>query len=151
MSTKISEATKARLQETECGRVLLSLLDQFGDYPGIAKAAGVDNQTVRVWFYKGAISVRGAEKLAAATCIDRKVFRPDIADEAWDKGYPGPIPGHKPRSQSADAKLLVSLKAKFGTVAEVCRAAGIGVADYHLWKSRGRIPALKLPALLALK
>lgn len=151
MSTKISAETQNRLMSTECGRPLLQILERFGDYPSIARAAGVDNQAVRVWFYKGKISVRNAIKLAEVMGVPKETLRPDLMPEEWNYEPRGPIPGHKAVVEAEDAKLLVALAKQYGSVRSLCEAVDIKVTSYHCWKSRGRIPAAKLPEFLALR
>ena len=66
-------------------------------------------------------------------------------------GIPRSESGVKPVAITGDAKLLVSLAKQYGSVSNLCAAAFCSVSDYHTWKSRGRIPAIKLPTLLSLQ
>jgi len=97
------------------------------------------------------MSKLGALRMEEVTGRSRLEFRPDLDITDWDTKQQGPIPKKKPVAKTADAKLLVQLAEQFGSVKALCAAAFVTVGDYHTWKTRGRIPAIKLPTFLELQ
>lgn len=150
-TSETREQRDARLSETDRGRALLAVLNEFGSNAALAKKAGVGASVVGIWVWRGFMSMRGAQELANSTGRERSEFRPDLSDSAWDRAFAGPVPGKKPECKTADSQLLVELAEKHGSVANLCEKAYITVGDYHTWKSRGRIPAIKYPTLVALR
>lgn len=140
----------ARLQSTECGRVLLSLISEYGSQAKLASACGFSKDVVAKWVEVGRISRRGAIALEELTGRMKEEFRPDLPPSQWNHQIPGRVPGKAAEINTPDSRLLVRLAEKFGSVAELCKAAHITVNSYHQWKSRGRIPAIKLPTLAAM-
>lgn len=128
---------------------MLSLLDEFTSQAAIAKVAGVDAPTVWKWFELGRMSRRGAIAMAEATGREKEEFRPDLMAKDWEMKISGRVPSQAAANDTADARLLVQLAEKYGSVRELCDLVSITVSDYHTWKSRGRIPAIKLPTLMA--
>lgn len=145
------EQRDKRLNETDRGRALLSVINEFGGNAKLAKLLDVEPARVGQWVWRGFISMRFAEVLAEKTGRERSEFRPDLSDADWERAFAGPVPGQKPKHTSADSQLLIELAEKHGSVAKLCEKAYITVGDYHTWKSRGRIPAIKYPTLVALK
>lgn len=143
--------SKADLQKDDRGRALASLLAEYGSNAALGRAAGFGPATVGMWLQRGYISRRAAISLAEATGRMKEEFRPDLSDAEWNQDFPGWNPGIKPEPVTSDAKLLVKLAKQYGSVRAVCEAAFVSVGDYHTYKSRGRIPAIKLPTFLALQ
>jgi hypothetical protein len=139
------------LQQDERGRVLASLIDEYGSAAALGRAVGVCQPAAALWVKRGYMSRRAAFALAEKTGRMKEEFRPDLTAEEWAQEFPGPNPGVKPVAITGDAKLLVSLAKQFGSVSNLCAAAFCSVSDYHTWKSRGRIPAIKLPTFLGLQ
>jgi len=105
---------------------------------------------VRQWVYAGAIP-KGAAIAAAKTLkIKPSALRPDLPKSAWEVKVEQAKPARQPVARTEDAKLLVVLAEKYGTVKELCARAHCTVTEYHTWKTRGRIPAIKLPTFLGL-
>jgi hypothetical protein len=145
------EQRDARLNETDRGRALLSVINEFGGNLPLAKKLGVTANRVGMWVHRGFMSMRGASDLAELTGRERSEFRPDLSDADWDRAFAGPVPGKKPECKTADSRLLVELAEKYGSVSKLCEKAYISVGDFHTWKSRGKIPAIKLTTMLMLQ
>jgi hypothetical protein len=139
------------LQQDDRGRALASVIAEFGSSAELARVTGFRPAAVGMWVQRGYMSRRAAIRLEAATGRMKEEFRPDLSEAEWDQEFPGPNPGIKPEATTSDAKLLVALAAQFGSVKALCAAAFITVGDYHTYKTRGRIPAVKYPTLLALQ
>ncbi len=138
------------LQQDDRGRALASVIAEFGSSAALARATGFRPAAVGMWVQRGYMSRRAAYTLAEATGREKEEFRPDLSVEEWDRDFAGPIPGQPPVATTKDAKLLVKLAEQHGSVKGLCEAAFISVSDYHTWKTRGRIPAIKLPTLAGL-
>lgn len=138
------------LQQDDRGRALASVIAEFGSSAALARATGFRPAAVGMWVQRGYMSRRAAYTLAEATGRMKEEFRPDLSESEWDQEFPGPNPGMKPVADSQDAKLLVNLAEQFGSVKDLCAAGFFSVSDFHTWKSRGRIPAIKLPTLAGL-
>lgn len=151
MPKNVLQKTRDRLNDTARGAALMRLVDEYGTPIKLAVGLGFDEQLVRQWIHKACISRSGALRMEEITGRSRLEFRPDLDMAAWDKKQQGPIPKKPPVAKTADAKLLVELAIQYGSVKALCAAAFISVGDYHTYKSRGRIPAIKLPTFLALK
>jgi len=151
MPQNLSSRSIERLSKTPEGNMLLGAILLHKGPTKLAAFLNVSPMAVRQWVYSGRMSIRGAEAMAELTKRDKREFRPDLSDEEWGREPPGPVPGSPPEAKTADAKLLVKLAAQYGSVEALCAAAYITVANYHTWKSRGRIPAIKLPTLMALQ
>lgn len=139
------------LQQDDRGRALASVIAEFGSNASLARATGFRPAAVGMWVQRGYMSRRAAYTLAEATGREKEEFRPDLSSEEWARDFAGPVPGSPPVAATQDAKLLVNLAKQFGSVKGLCAAAFISVSDYHTYKSRGRIPAVKLPTLLSLQ
>lgn len=139
------------LQKDDRGRALASVLAEYGSNAALARATGFRPDAVAMWLQRGYMSRRAAYKLAEVTGREKEEFRPDLSAEEWVREFAGPVPGEKPVPKTQDAKLLVRLAKQYGSVKALCEAAYITVGDYHTYKSRGRIPAIKLPTFMALK
>lgn len=139
------------LQQDDRGRVLASLIAEYGSAAALGRVVGVCQPAAALWVKRGYMSRRAAFTLAEITGREKEEFRPDLTAEEWAREFPGPNPGVKPVAITDDAKLLVNLAEQFGSVKDLCAAAFISVSDYHTYKSRGRIPAIKLPTLLSLQ
>ncbi len=153
MSKTILLATRSRLNETPKGRALLALVERFHSPMHLAEAMGVNPQLVRQWLYNGQISLGGAKIAERTLQVAKESLRPDVTPESWaeQKKVVERKPEKDPVAKTEDARLLVKLAAKMGSVRAVCDAAGCTTGDYHTWKCRGRIPAIKLPTFLGLK
>lgn len=139
------------LQQDDRGRVLASLIAEYGSNAALGRATEFSAGAVAMWVQRGYMSKRAAIRLAEKTGRMKEEFRPDLSEAEWDQEFPGPNPGVKPSVTTQDGKLLVSLAKQFGSVKALCQAASISVSDYHTYKSRGRIAAIKLPTLLGLQ
>lgn len=139
------------LQQDDRGRALASVIAEFGSNAELARATGFRPAAVGMWVQRGYMSRRAAYTLAEATGREKEEFRPDLSAEEWARDFAGPVPGQPAVATTKDAKLLVNLAEQFGSVKALCAAAFISVSDYHTYKSRGRIPAIKLPTLMGLK
>lgn len=139
------------LQKDDRGRALASVIAEYGSSAALGRATGFGPAAVGMWIQRGYMSRRAAYRIAEATGRMKEEFRPDLSEAEWDQEFPGPNPGIKPEPTTQDAKLLVALADQFGSVKALCAAAFITVGDYHTYKTRGRIPAIKLPTMLALQ
>lgn len=150
MKKSIATKTAERLEQTEEGRILLGLVESAGSPAKLAVRLKVDPQSVRHWLYVGSIPKSAAIKASEILGCEPQSLRPDLPAEAWAvKVIEKPV--REPVARTEDAKLLVSLAEKFGGVKELCAAAFCTPGEFHTWKTRGRIPAIKLPTFLALK
>lgn len=143
--------TAENLQKDDRGRVLASLIEEYGSNAALGRATGFSAGAVAMWVQRGYVSKRAAIRLADKTGRMKEEFRPDLSDAEWDQEFPGPNPGIKPSTHTKDGVLLVRLAKQYGSVKALCDAAQCKVSDYHTWKSRGKISAIKLPTLLGLK
>lgn len=139
------------LQQDDRGRALASLIAEYGSNAELARATGFKPTAVAMWVQRGYMSRRAAYTLAEVTGREKEEFRPDLSEVEWAREFAGPVPGQPPVISTQDGKLLVSLAKQFGSVKALCEAAYCSVSDYHTWKTRGRIPAIKLPTLLGLQ
>lgn len=143
--------TAENLQKDDRGRALASLIEEYGSNAALGRATGFSAGAVAMWVQRGYMSRRAAFALAEVTGREKEEFRPDIPAEEWNRQFAGPIPDSPPIPWTKDAKLLVNLAKQYGSVKALCEAAQCKVSDYHTWKSRGKISAIKLPTLLGLK
>lgn len=151
MKKTIATKTAERLAQTVEGGALLALIERVDGTPaGLARKLGVDPQSVRQWIYAGAVPKGMAVQVAKALKMKPTQVRPDLPASTWAVKVEVEKPVREPIARTEDAKLLVALANKFGGVKELCEAAFCSVGDYHTWKTRGRIPAIKLPTFLAL-
>lgn len=150
MPLTVMQKTRDRLSRTEEGLALLKLIDEYETPMKLAEKLGFDEQQVRQWIYKGKMSKRGAVQIEESTGRKKIELRPDVCAAGWTVRQQGPVPKKPPIASTPDAKLLVKLAEQFGSVKDLCAAAFISVSDYHTYKSRGRIPAIKLPTLAGL-
>lgn len=138
-----------KLGETDCGRVILSLLDQYGSKAEIARVANAAFSTVSKWFWEGKISRSGALALAQATGRMKEEFRPDLSSDDWRKGICGTALGHKiVDAPTADSMVIDRLAGKYGSITLAAAALGFTANDFNLWKSRRKIPAAHIRTLL---
>lgn len=151
MKKSIADKTIERLKLTDEGLALLELVNDHGSPTDLARKLGVDPQAVRSWIYVGAIPKLAAIRAAKVLKVKPQDLRPDLPASAWvvKKAVEKPI--RQPVARSADARLLLSLAEKYGSVKALCAAAFCTHGDFHTWKTRGRIPAIKLPTFLALQ
>lgn len=140
-----------RLSQTDCGRVLLSVINEFGSSVLVAEKIGLRSSVVGMWVQKEKISMRGARLLASVTGREKEEFRPDLTSKDWERRYPGPIPGEPSVNEAEDVKLLVSAASNSGGVSALCEKLGIPVGIFHNWKSRGKIPARRREEVRALQ
>lgn len=147
----ISQETASRLSTTPWGEALRQLVLTAGNPTELASKLGVDPQSVRNWIYMGAIPKVWAIKAAEVFGGSPQDLRPDLAPDAWVIKEVKPKPARQPVARSDDARLLLTLAEKYGSVKALCAAAFCTPGDFHTWKTRGRIPAIKLPTFLALQ
>lgn len=150
MAKSIAHETEVRLSQTEEGKALLDLVRLHGNPTDLARKLGVDPQSVRQWIYSGAIPKTAAIEFAQKLKCKPASLRPDLPASAWIVKIKEEKPPREPVARTQDAKLLVKLADKLGGVKALCDAAFCTPGDYHNWKTRGRIPAIKLPTFLAL-
>lgn len=131
----------------DCGRALLSVIEEFGSSVLVAEKIGVNSTVVSTWVQHEKISMRGARLLAEATGRKKEEFRPDLSAKDWERRFPGPVPGKAVVSGSEDARLLADLAHDLGGVAAFCKKLDISVSIFHNWKSRGKIPARRREAI----
>lgn len=151
MTLKVMQKTRDRLNATPRGAALLKLVDEYETPIKLAEKLGFDEQQVRQWIYNARMSKLGALRMEEFTGRSRLEFRPDLDITDWDTKQQGPVLGKPAVARTPDAKLLVKLAQQYGSVKELCAAACVTVGDYHTWKTRGRIPAIKLPTFLGLQ
>lgn len=151
MKKSIADKTAERLNMTEEGRVLLRLVETHATPTDLARKLGADPQAVRSWIYVGAIPKAWAIRAAKILKVKPQDLRPDLPASEWITKKVEKKPVREPVARSTDAKLLVSLADKYGSVKALCAAAFCTPGDFHTWKTRGRIPAIKLPTFLALQ
>lgn len=151
MKKSIATKTAERLHLTDEGRVLFNLVETHGSPADLARKLGVDPQAVRSWIYVGAIPKSAAIRAAKILKVKPQDLRPDLPASAWIVKKAVEKPARQPVARSDDARLLLTLAEKYGSVKALCAAAFCTVGDYHTWKTRGRIPAVKLPTFLALQ
>lgn len=150
MKKTISIKTVERLAQTVEGAALLGVIEIHGSPSALASKLGVDPQAVRQWIYAGAIPKTVAAEAAKKLKLKPAQLRPDLPASTWVIKVKEEKPVREPVARTQDAKLLVRLAGKFGGVKELCEAAFCSPGEYHTWKARGRIPAIKLPTFLAL-
>lgn len=138
------------LLSTKPGRALKTLLDKHGGTLALASSLGIYDSTVQKWAEKGKVSKRGARLVESVLGVKKEKMRPDLTEKDWLAGEPGKGIMEEFIPKTDDSRLLIGLADKFGSVKELCAAAFCTPGDYHTWKSRGRIPAIKLPTFLAL-
>lgn len=151
MKKSIADKTAERLNLTDEGRVLLRLVETHGSPADLARKLGVDPQSVRSWIYVGAIPKTSAMRAAKILKVRAKDLRPDLPASEWVEKKVVEKPARESVARSSDARLLVELAGKYGSVKALCAAAFCTPGDFHTWKTRGRIPAIKLPTFLALQ
>lgn len=151
MKKSIAEKTAQRLNLTEEGCALLLLVLDSGSPADLARKLGVDPQAVRSWIYVGAIPKSAAIRAAKILKVKPQDLRPDLPASAWVVKKAVEKPARQPVARSDDARLLLTLADKYGSVKALCAAAFCTPGDFHTWKTRGRIPAIKLPTFLALQ
>lgn len=151
MKKSIADKTAERLNLTSEGRVLLNLVETHGSPADLARKLGVDPQAVRSWIYVGAIPKSAAIRAAKILKVKPQDLRPDLPASAWVVKKAIEKPARQPVARSDDARLLLTLAEKYGSVKALCAAAFCTPGDFHTWKTRGRIPAIKLPTFLALQ
>ena len=151
MRETVQQRNSRLAQSGDCGRVLLSVINEFGSYVLLAKKIGVSNTVISTWAHHGKISMRGARLLAEATGREKEEFRPDLSSKDWERKFPGPIPGQAAVNETEDAQLLAALAHDFGGVPALCKKLDISISIFHNWKSRGKIPARRREEILALK
>lgn len=151
MPKKLSSKTSTRLDETPEGKALLAVVARYGSPQAMAKSLDIDPQHIRQWLYRGRMSKHGALKIAETELHTKEELRPDLSEGDWGKLPVGAAPHKQPVATTEDAKLLVRLAEQHGSVKDLCAKAFCTVSDYHTWKSRGRIPAIKLPTFLGLQ
>ena len=151
MKKSIADKTIERLKLTDEGWALLELVNDHGSPADLARKLGVDPQAVRSWIYVGAIPKSAAIRAAKILKVKPQDLRPDLPASAWVVKKAVEKPARQPVARSDDARLLLTLAEKYGSVKALCAAAFCTPGDFHTWKTRGRIPAIKLPTFLALQ
>lgn len=151
MKKSILPKTAERLAETHEGQALLAAITLSGGTPAtLAAKLKVEPQAVRQWIYAGAIPKSAVVAAAKVLKVKPSALRPDLPASAWAVKIKEEKPAKKPTGRTEDAKLLAALAIKYGSVKAVCQAAHCTDSEFRTWKYRGRIPAIKLPTLLAL-
>lgn len=143
------EAQRARLRKTQQGKALLELLDAFPTKRALAAELGSSAEYISRCIREGAISKSGAILADQRGLAAKEWLRPDVAD--WSSVPPGLPIGVKPSRDGVAQVLLRDLAAHHGSVKAFCKAAGVTVATFHDWLSRGRISASGMLKLVALK
>ncbi len=151
MRESLQDRNERLRKSGDCGRVLLSVIEEFGSSVLVAEKIGVNSTVVSTWVQHEKISMRGAKLLAEATGREKEEFRPDLSAKDWERKFPGPVPGQASANDSEDAKLLADIAHDMGGVTSVCKALDISASIYHNWKSRGKIPARRREQVKALK
>lgn len=136
---------------TDEGKVLRDLIVTHGSPADLANKLGFDPQAVRNWIYVGAIPMSAAIRAAKVLKVKPQSLRPDLPASAWVPKKVVEKPVRQPVARSSDARLLLALAEKYGSVKALCAEASCTPGDFHTWKTRGRIPAVKLPTFLALQ
>lgn len=150
MKTKETPSQQsARLLSTENGRALLALIDRYPSKAELAEALGSSREYISRCLHKGEISRSGALLADKKGIMSKRELRPDVAD--WDSVPPGLLIGAKPSRDGAAQVLLKDLAAHHGSVKAFCKAAGVTVATFHDWLSRGRISASGMLKLVAMR
>ncbi|MNP00713.1 hypothetical protein D3C76_925080 [compost metagenome] len=150
MRESLQERNNRLKASGDCGRVLLSVIEEHGSSVLVAEKIGVKSSVVGMWVRLGKISMRGAKLLAEKTGREKEEFRPDLKAKDWERKYPGPTPGQPAVIDSEDAQLLANLAHDRGGVPALCSELDISISIYHNWKSRGKIPARRREAVRAL-
>ncbi len=150
MRESIQQRNSRLAQAGDCGRALLSVINEFGSSVLVAEKIGVNSTVVSTWVQHEKISMRGAKLLAEATGREKEEFRPDLSSKDWERKFPGPIPGQPAVIDSEDAQLLADLAHDLGGVPVLCKKLDISISIFHNWKSRGKIPARQREAVKAL-
>lgn len=151
MKKSIAYKTAERLHLTDEGRVLFNLVETHGSPAELARKLGVDPQAVRSWIYVGAIPKSAAIRAAKILKVKPQDLRPDLPASVWVVKKAVEKPARQSVARSEDARLLLALAEKYGSVKALCAAAFCTPGDFHTWKTRGRIPAIKLPTFLELQ
>ena len=149
MKTKETPSQQsARLLSTENGRALLALIDKYPSKADLAEALGSSREYISRCLHKGEISRSGALLADAKGLMAKEALRPDVQD--WSAVPPGLLIGAKPSRDGVAQVLLRDLAAHHGSVKAFCNAAGVTVATFHDWNTRGRISAQGMLKLIAL-
>ena len=150
MKTKETPSQQsARLLSTENGRALLALIDKYPSKAELAEALGSSREYISRCLHKGEISRSGALLADAKGLMAKEALRPDVQD--WSAVPPGLLIGARPSRDGVAQVLLRDLATHHGSVKAFCKAAGVTVATFHDWLSRGRISASGMLKLVALK
>lgn len=140
---------RARLRKTQQGKALLDLLDAFPTKRALAAELGSSDEYISRCIREGAISKSGAILADQRGLATKEWLRPDVSD--WSSVPPGLPIGVKPSRDGVAQVLLRDLAAHHGSVKAFCKAAGVTVATFHDWLSRGRISSSGMLKLVALK
>lgn len=150
MKTKETPSQQsARLLSTENGRALLALIDKYPSKADLADALGSSREYISRCLHKGEISRSGALLADKKGLARKEDLRPDVTD--WDAVPPGLLIGAKPSRDGVAQVLLKDLAIHHGSVKAFCKAAGVTVATFHDWLSRGRISASGMLKLVAMR
>lgn len=150
MKTKETPSQQsARLLSTENGRALLALIDKYPSKAELAEALGSSREYISRCLHKGEISRSGALLADKKGIMSKRELRPDVAD--WDSVPPGLLIGAKPSRDGVAQVLLKDLANHHGSVKAFCQAAGVTVATFHDWNTRGRISASGMLKLVAMR
>ena len=150
MKTKETPSQQsARLLSTENGRALLALIDKYPSKAELAEALGSSREYISRCLHKGEISRSGALLADAKGLMAKEALRPDVQD--WSAVPPGPLIGAKPSRDGVAQVLLRDLAIHHGSVKAFCKVAGVSVATFHDWNTRGRISASGMLKLVAMR
>jgi hypothetical protein len=142
-------AQRARLSKTPQGKALLELLEAFPTKRALAAELGSSAEYISRCIREGALSKSGAILADQRGLATKEWLRPDVTD--WSSIPPGLPIGVKPSRNGVAQVLLCDLAKHFGSVKAFCKDAGVSVATFHDWNTRGRISASGMLKLLALK
>ena len=128
---------------------LQQLLKAYPTRRALAQELGSSVEYISRCIRVGQISRSGALLADAKGLMAKEALRPDVQD--WSAVPPGLLIGAKPSRDGAAQVLLRDLAIHHGSVKAFCKAAGVTVATFHDWLSRGRISASGMLKLVSLK
>lgn len=140
---------KEEIEKSPQWHALQQLLKAYPTRRALAAELGSSVEYISRCIKMGQISRSGALLADKKGLARKEDLRPDVAD--WDAVPPGLLIGAKPVRDGVAQVLLRDLAAHHGSVRKFCQAAGVTVATFHDWNTRGRISAQGLLKLVALR
>lgn len=140
---------KEETEKSPQWHALQQLLEAYPTRRALAAELGSSVEYISRCIRVGQISRSGALLADKKGIMAKEALRPDVTD--WDSVPPGLLIGAKPVRDGVAQVLLRDLAAHFGSVRKFCQAAGVTVATFHDWNTRGRISAQGLLKLVALR